>query len=208
MSPTFPRSTANSSSHSSSSHHRYLSPSARGRMPFVDDMHTSASPPPREPLTLETSVPRAPGPMTAPLQVERGFRHAMAGPELRNRSADRRQHPDDAAHRPTKPSASREGLFNAMMEHGGKAAGGLGRLGKGFVGKFTRRASSVEKKPATVLEKHQLIVIRLPLSDQARITRLAKLYVDARDKTQYWLPALPYRCIEYVSALDPPPCAR
>jgi len=36
----------------------------------------------------------------------------------------------------------------------------------------------------------------LPLVEQTRKTRIAKRLEDSKDKTEFWMPALPWRCIE------------
>ena len=38
--------------------------------------------------------------------------------------------------------------------------------------------------------------LRLPLVEQVRKTRICKRLEDSRDKTEFWIPALPWRCIE------------
>lgn len=42
-------------------------------------------------------------------------------------------------------------------------------------------------------------VINLPLLDQARRTRPLARIADAEDKTQIWMPALAWRCIQYLN---------
>lgn len=71
----------------------------------------------------------------------------------------------------------------------------LGRASKGLFSKFSRSGSSNEKAPVKV-ENHIPSVLNLPLVQQTRITRIAKSYDHCKDKTEFWMPALPWRCIE------------
>lgn len=90
---------------------------------------------------------------------------------------------------------SREGgLLSSIKNSGSSAATGLGRAGKGLLGKITRGSTSTERdQPA---EEYKCMVINLPLVEQTRRTRIRSRMEDARDKTEFWMPALPYRCIE------------
>lgn len=45
----------------------------------------------------------------------------------------------------------------------------------------------------------QLAILRLPLLEQARATRPIARIQDAEDKTQIWMPALAWRCIQYLN---------
>lgn len=73
-----------------------------------------------------------------------------------------------------------------------KAADGLGKAGKGIFGKMTRSGSSNAREE----ERYAHVVINLPLVEQTRKTRIASRLADSRDKTEFWMPALPWRCIE------------
>lgn len=42
-------------------------------------------------------------------------------------------------------------------------------------------------------------VINLPLAEQTRLTRISKRLADSKDKTEFWMPALPWRCIDYLN---------
>lgn len=48
-------------------------------------------------------------------------------------------------------------------------------------------------------EHYQLKVINLPLIEQARKTRISKKLEEARDKTEFWMPAFPWRAIDYLN---------
>ncbi|KAI4141579.1 MAG: hypothetical protein L6R39_005279 [Caloplaca ligustica] len=154
---------------------------------------------------------------TAPLDMEnnRSFRDLM-GSAIRNKSADR--HPTNKAstasnprgrtggdHRGLNQSTStifRDGtgskLFANIKGTSSKAADGLGKAGKGFFSKVSRSGSS-NTKEELVDAHYTLKVINLPLVQQARLTRIAKRLEDSRDKTEFWMPALPWRCIDYLN---------
>lgn len=169
-------------------------------------------------------------PRTAPLQRERdpGFQNMM-NLAARNRSADRQPSPQrhhvgsspprsgDPSQRLTVSASTvlRDGpgsnsFSKTLKNTSSKAADGLGKAGKFFV-KISRSGSTNSR------ETHDdavyiLQVIRLPLVEQTRRTRIAKRLEDSKDKTEFWMPALPWRCIEYVlrtaTSIDncDPPC--
>ncbi|KAL9022543.1 MAG: hypothetical protein Q9185_000253 [Variospora sp. 1 TL-2023] len=154
---------------------------------------------------------------TAPLEMEinRSFRDLM-GSAIRNKSADRQ--PTNKAstasnlrgrpggeHRAPHPSSStvfRDGtgskLFANIRGTSSKAADGLGKAGKGLFNKMGRSGSS-NAKEETVDPHYVLKVINLPLVEQTRHTRIARRLEDSRDKTEFWMPALPWRCIDYLN---------
>ena len=147
---------------------------------------------------------------TAPLQQDRSIRD-MVSSGIRNRSADR-QLPSNHSQEnmPTRRgdkaagpglSASSSGvfrensgshLFTNIKHTSSKAADGLGKAGKGIFGKIARSGSSNVKED----ERYILKVINLPLVEQTRRTRIAQRLEDSKDKTEFWMPALPWRCIE------------
>lgn len=45
-------------------------------------------------------------------------------------------------------------------------------------------------------DQYTCTVINLPLVEQTRRTRIAKRLELSMDKTEFWMPALPWRCIE------------
>ncbi|KAL8928187.1 MAG: hypothetical protein Q9208_001897 [Pyrenodesmia sp. 3 TL-2023] len=154
---------------------------------------------------------------TAPLEMEnsRSFRDLM-GSAIRNKSADRQPaHKASTAsnlrgrtgveHRGPYQSSSttfRDGtgskLFANIKGTSSKAADGLGKAGKGLFNKMGRSGSSNAKEE--VADVHYVPkVITLPLVEQTRHTRIAKRLEDSRDKTEFWMPALPWRCIDYLN---------
>ena len=135
---------------------------------------------------------------TAPLQNEKDhpFREMMNSSH-RNRSADR-QPRTNADHGNTQGSrvvkdqshklvASTSGLFG--KDHG------IGKAGKNFLNKIGRSGSS-NAREVVEDENYVFSIINLPLVEQTRITRIAKRLEDSKDKTEFWMPALPWRCIE------------
>jgi len=153
------------------------------------------------------------GMRTAPLQRDRDQSFPDVGPStIRNRSADRQTPSKDQATVPvgtlnnlpaqaplvSVPSTTREGNGSHILTHlknsSSKAAGGLGKASKGIFNKMTRSGSSSGKDG---VEEYSIFkVIRLPLVEQTRKTRIAKRLEDSKDKTEFWMPALPWRCIE------------
>lgn len=158
--------------------------------------------------TSDDEVHQAP-PKTAPLRQDHSYWDKI-GPSARNRSADRQtasNHSQENMHlRGEKVSAHglsatasggfRESggshLFTNIKNTSTKAADGLGKASKSIFGKVARSGSSNAKEE----ERYVLSVINLPLVLQTRRTRIAQRLADSRDKTEFWMPALPWRCIE------------
>lgn len=159
---------------------------------------------------------------TAPLNREkdRSIRDLM-GSAMRNRSADR-QPPSKQSQpitiigrvdqEPTRgPNGSnpgsqagsstshREGagthLFHNIKSSSTRAADGIGKVGKGFFGKMARSGNGNPRDHADD-EPYVCTTINLPLVEQTRRTRIAKRLENSKDKTEFWMPALPWRCIE------------
>jgi hypothetical protein len=151
---------------------------------------------------------------TAPLEKERGFRSAMNS-ALRNRSLDRQPNESEEEGRmpppsqqPTRqpqtlgsnglPSGSSSSFLHNIKSSGSRAADGVNRARKGIFGKLTRSGSSHEREPPPK-EPFELKVINLPLVEQTRLTRISKRLEKSKDKTEFWMPALPWRCIDYLN---------
>lgn len=92
-------------------------------------------------------------------------------------------------------SGASAALFSNLKQSSSGAADRLGKAGKGFFGKITRSGSTNERE-LLADDNYVCTVINLPLIEQARRTRIAKRLEDCKDKTEFWMPALPYRCIE------------
>lgn len=150
------------------------------------------------------------GMRTAPIEKERSFREMMSS-SIRNRSVDRQPHAEseDDGRRPRKDkkdfslsSSFKEGtgasLLSNIKNQSTRAADGLGKAGKGFFGKLTRSGSSNEREQHHHHHDENYVcrVINLPLIEQTRRTRISKRLEDSKDKTEFWMPALPWRCIE------------
>ncbi len=156
-------------------------------------------------------------PMTAPLPQERpafNERNLIPGvnqvPSPRTRSAERSQirtEPgQDHQYLPSGLTSSssgtfREGppssshLFSNIKNTSSRAAGGLNKAGKGIFAKMGRSGSNTvvaQEDPRYLCQ-----IINLPLIEQTRKTRIAVRLENSKDKTEFWMPALPWRCIEY-----------
>lgn len=163
-------------------------------------------------------------PRTAPLQQDHHLRDQMNS-GTRNRSADRQPKIHQPADRqaterqptnhsqenvaprrtgnqdPSLPNTT-PGLFRGdgtgshlfanIKNKGSRAAGGLGRAGLGMFSKTTRSGSSTRQED----ERYVFRVLHLPLREQTRETRIAGRLEDSKDKTEFWMPSLPWRCIE------------
>lgn len=147
------------------------------------------------------------GMKTAPIEKERSFREMMSS-SIRNRSVDRHPQPEseDDGRRARKDkkdfslsSSFKEGtgasLLSNIKHSSTRAADGIGKAGKGIFGKLTRSGSSNEREQHHD-ENYVCKVINLPLVEQTRRTRISKRLEDSKDKTEFWMPALPWRCIE------------
>lgn len=129
---------------------------------------------------------------------------AQQGREKRGKSAERAiaSESDDNGSEGrswTKDSHKEKGGFMSGGRHvvsKAKTGGGnfLTRLGK------MARSSSTHERDIPDSE-YVLRVINKPLVEQVRITRISKNLNNCRDKTEYWMPSLPWRCIEYVFLL-------
>lgn len=150
---------------------------------------------------------------SAPVPIDRSYRDAMSATS-RNRSADRDRAPSrDASSsrngdrereygRPHQSSASSRDLngpasfFNNLKREGGRVAE---TIGKGLFGKGGRSGSTSDREPVIDDEHYVLKVINLPLVEQTRLTRISKRLEESRDKTEFWMPAFPWRAIDYLN---------
>lgn len=76
-------------------------------------------------------------------------------------------------------------------KEGNSFMSGLKKATGGFLGR-----TKSDSKPSVPDNEYVIKVINLPLIDQTRATRISKDLASCRDKTEYWMPALPWRCIE------------
>ncbi|KAG9229023.1 hypothetical protein BJ875DRAFT_388227 [Amylocarpus encephaloides] len=160
---------------------------------------------------------------TAPLRSEndRTFRDMMSS-NVRQHSEDRQMGRRDAsrekgAREPSKlqPSlmkdssrdSSRNPTFSSFQGGGhgflnnlkSSATKGAGAIHKGLFGKSGRSGSTTEKEQPVDDEHYKLKVINQPLVSQTRLTRISKRLEDSRDKTEFWMPAFPWRAIDYLN---------
>lgn len=160
------------------------------------------------------------GPLkTAPLEKGQSWRQNIAFGKLRTHSADRHdgsQHShrdDDASLRRDKAEQSSvaSGSYNesrgaALMSSLGSGARKMGEkmetARKGMFGKLGRSSSNHERDLQIPKEQYQFKIIHLGLVEQTRLTRISSRLENSKDKTEFWMPALPWRCIEYVD-LEP-----
>ena len=87
-------------------------------------------------------------------------------------------------------------LFSGLKNTTARAAEGIGKAHTRF---FRGNKQTIHAANQTVLDysqPYELKVINLPLVEQTRITRIARRLEDSKDKTEFWMPALPWRCIE------------
>lgn len=120
------------------------------------------------------------------------------GSSVRNRSADRQQRDEHSL-----PKRERQGsvfpgamMFSNLGHSGKGAADRLGKAGKGIFGKIARSGSSTVEREAITDDNYVCTTIGLPLVKQTRKTRIARRLELSKDKTEFWMPALPWRCIE------------
>jgi hypothetical protein len=146
-----------------------------------------------------------PKPGTPPNAGRIPDQHIMKPPPSRERSASRHKEENEIVphthimkpHLKDQRSQSfRDGpgsnLFKAFKSQGARAAKEVGKAGKGFFRNRISSSNAPPPDPATYVLK----VINLPLVQQTRLTRIAKRLEDSKDKTEFWMPALPWRCIE------------
>lgn len=132
----------------------------------------------------------------------------MMSSAVRNRSEDRssvrdhptkeQQHREKEQPRTQPPSHHNNGgtFFSGLKSSSTKAAG---MIRDGLFGKAQRTAPSPEKDPVVDDEHYVIKVINLPLIEQTRKTRISKRLEDSRDKTEFWMPAFPWRAIDYLN---------
>jgi hypothetical protein len=96
----------------------------------------------------------------------------------------------------TPQEKSGHGFLNNLRS---SATKGAGAIHKGLFGKGGRSGSTNEKEQPVDDEHYELKVINKPLVEQTRLTRISKRLEDSRDKTEFWMPAFPWRAIDYLN---------
>ncbi|CAI6341695.1 unnamed protein product [Periconia digitata] len=154
---------------------------------------------------------------TAPLDKDKSWRGNMAFGKLRTHSADRHDnsnHPhrniDDSHLRKDRADQGSvaSGSFNEsrgaqLMSNLGVGARKMGEkfdsARKGVFGKLGRSSSNHETQPQLPKEPYRFKIIHTPLVEQTRLTRISRRLEHSKDKTEFWMPALPWRCIDYLN---------
>jgi hypothetical protein len=96
-------------------------------------------------------------------------------------------------------SSFREGSGHAFLSNlKTSATKGAGAIQKGLF-RVGRSGSTTEKELPVDDEHYQIKLINLPLVQQTRLTRISKRLEDSRDKTEFWMPAFPWRAIDYLN---------
>lgn len=155
---------------------------------------------------------------TAPMEKGQSWRQNMGIGKLRTHSADRHDG-SKHVHRDEDPGSRRDRAEQVSLtsnsyneSRGATLMSSLGvgarKMGekmdsarKGVFGKLGRNNSNHESQPSISNEPYVCKIIHKPLIEQTRLTRISTRLEQSRDKTEFWMPALPWRCIEYVSPL-------
>ncbi|ATY58389.1 rho GTPase activator [Cordyceps militaris] len=145
---------------------------------------------------------------TAPVAQDRAFREMMNS-SIRNRSEDRALARNGNASRENLRDRDRDNNHKmppSYKENGGstflsglRGSRAADILSKGLFGKSTRSGSTTEREPVVDDEHYVLKVLNLPLIEQTRLTRISKRLEHSRDKTEFWMPAFPWRAIDYLN---------
>lgn len=179
-----------------------------GRSRSIKDKDSKDSPSPKEQAPaftkgFESERPQTSAALkTAPVQAQdRSFRDMMSS-AVRNHSAERSQardiggRRDHESHHRGLPSSLRDASGSAFfnnLKHGKTI------LSNRFFGGSARHEASIPKEPVVDDEHYVLKVINMPLVEQTRLTRISKRLEDSRDKTEFWMPAFPWRAIDYLN---------
>ena len=120
--------------------------------------------------------------------------------DKRGKSAERAIASESEEHLPRERAPAKEkdhkdkgGFVTGSKNVMSKAVTGGGNLFS-RLGKVGRSSSNNAKEVPD--SEYVFKVINLPLIEQARITRISKDLGSCKDKTEYWMPSLPWRCIE------------
>ncbi|KAK3989139.1 hypothetical protein QBC44DRAFT_88916 [Cladorrhinum sp. PSN332] len=144
---------------------------------------------------------------TAPLHPhDRSFREMMSS-AVRNHSAERSQARDIGSGRLRDQDRDHRGQSSSFREASGSAAffsniknsKPVGMITNRLFGGSSKNENQTPKEPVIDDENYVLKVINLPLVEQTRLTRISKRLEDSRDKTEFWMPAFPWRAIDYLN---------
>jgi hypothetical protein len=138
-------------------------------------------------------------PVDSGLKDDRKLKDSVAWNSWRNRSADR-NHGVVGGHEPShEKHGSNSGNFLAnFRDNSSRVVAGVERAGRGFAGmmRFQNRDDNSPTRNPDPNAPYTCKVINLPLIEQTRKTRITKTLPECMDKTEFWMPALPWRCIE------------
>jgi hypothetical protein len=141
-------------------------------------------------------------PKTAPISANwQGSSEALLkakSKDKRGKSAERAMtsESDDNAVSDRRSTKDGRGFVSGSKNVMSKAVAGGGSF-LNRLGKVGRSGSSTTKEIPD--SEYVVRVINLPLIEQTRITRISKDLTKCRDKTEYWMPSLPWRCIDYLN---------
>ncbi|KAK2019885.1 RhoGAP domain-containing protein [Colletotrichum eremochloae] len=138
---------------------------------------------------------------TPPAASERSLKE-MVNSTGRNRSEDHASPRDIANKENQKEKDHYHPRSNSSSQNGGFFGGlksGRDMISNRLFGKNTRSGSTTEREPVIDDEHYVLKTINLPLVEQTRRTRISKRLEDSRDKTEFWMPAFPWRAIDYLN---------
>ena len=150
---------------------------------------------------------------TAPLEKGQSWRQNIGFGKLRTQSADRHdgsqhslQENDPSRRDRAEQSSVASGSYNeskgaTLMSSLGSGAKKMGErmmdARKGMLGKLGRSSSNHEREQFQIpKEQYQFKIIHQGLIEQTRLTRISSRLENSKDKTEFWMPALPWRCIE------------
>ncbi|KAF2266382.1 hypothetical protein CC78DRAFT_578420 [Lojkania enalia] len=150
---------------------------------------------------------------TAPIEKGQSWRQNISFGKLRTQSADRHESSridddvptrrDRAEQNSVTSSSYNESRGAALMSSLGSGARKMGEkmetARKGMFGKLGRSSSNHETNLQIPKEQYQFKIIHLPLVEQTRLTRISSRLENSKDKTEFWMPALPWRCIDYLN---------
>jgi hypothetical protein len=147
---------------------------------------------------------------TAPLEKGQSWRSLVGQNKMRTHSADghegnqrdeehvgRRERPDQLSQTSSSYNDSKGATLMSSLGSGARKVGGkMDSARKGIFGKLGRSSSNHETPTLVSNEPYVCKVIHKPLIEQTRLTRISSRLEQSRDKTEFWMPALPWRCIE------------
>jgi hypothetical protein len=123
--------------------------------------------------------------------------HSAERSQARDISGGRREHdiPIRVTHHPSSFKETGGSAFFSGLKNS-KAAGIISNR---FFGGGGRSEGTSNREPVVDDEHYVLKVINLPLVEQTRLTRISKRLEASRDKTEFWMPAFPWRAIDYLN---------